>query len=178
MAVQMCPHRLDEQRRADVRGIRTAWVRGSIPRGELRDPRRLAFRVPMLSGVAAPGVVSAVDRFEFVVPPMPSAHLFSSIWLGLPACTTRTPQCRRQCSRMAGSWCVDQAVRHGGTNRPCGLSGCISSHGGFRRSSTCRRPSWGTDGCQSTRFSYESVHDASRPWRAVGHLDRGWADAS
>jgi hypothetical protein len=33
MAVQECRDGLGEQRRAGVRGIRNAWVRGSIPRG-------------------------------------------------------------------------------------------------------------------------------------------------
>ncbi len=33
MAVQECRRGLGEQRRAGVRGIRNAWVRGSIPRG-------------------------------------------------------------------------------------------------------------------------------------------------
>ena len=33
MAVQMCPRGLGEQLRGDVRGIRNAWLRGSIRRG-------------------------------------------------------------------------------------------------------------------------------------------------
>src|SRR6266702_5049211 len=33
MAMRECPAGLGEQRRAGVRGIRNAWVRGSIPRG-------------------------------------------------------------------------------------------------------------------------------------------------
>ena len=60
-------------------------------------------------------------------------------------------------SPTGGSWAYGPGVSFMSTPRGCGSSGCISSLGGCRRSSTCLRRSCGTGGCPPTSFGGDLV---------------------